>query len=56
VEVFDFAGRLVATQSAMPFPAGVHRLEIDASGWSKGIYLLRATGEGGSAVQRFVKM
>jgi glycosidase len=56
VEVFDFAGRLVATQSAMPFPAGVHRLEIDAAGWSKGIYLLRATGEGGSAVQRFVKM
>jgi glycosidase len=56
VEVFDFAGRLLATQAAMPFPAGVHRLEIDAAGWSKGMYLLRVTGAGGSAVQRFLKI
>jgi hypothetical protein len=55
VAVFDVAGRRVVSLHHAELAAGVHRLPIDASSLSAGLYFVRAAGTGGRAsVHRLV--
>jgi hypothetical protein len=50
IEVFDLTGRRVTAQSAGRLPAGEHRLQIDASAWPKGMYVVKVTGNGSKRI------
>lgn len=54
LRVFDSLGRLVSEVPAEHLPAGLHSIRWDASGLSSGVYLIRLSSEGGTAVQRAV--
>ncbi len=55
VELVDVLGRQVKTLLTGVQPAGVHRVEVNASGLAAGVYLLRAQIEGQrSQVQKLV--
>lgn len=53
VAVFDVLGRRVAVLHDGPLGAGAHRLHLDAAALPAGVYVVRATGDGLAAMQRF---
>jgi hypothetical protein len=53
VAVFDVLGRRVAVLHEGPLGAGAHRLRLDAAALPAGVYVVRATGDGLAAMQRF---
>lgn len=53
VAVFDVVGREVAVLHDGPLRSGMHRLTLDGRGLPSGLYIVRATGGGLTAAQRF---
>jgi hypothetical protein len=54
VEAFDALGRRVHHE-AQTLPAGDHRLGLDASRWTPGLYVVRVTTPDGTASVRVVR-
>jgi hypothetical protein len=54
VEVFDALGRRVYRREAT-LPAGAHALDLDASAWAPGAYVVRVTASGAAAAVRVVR-
>ncbi|MCB9513104.1 MAG: T9SS type A sorting domain-containing protein [Candidatus Latescibacteria bacterium] len=54
VEIFDLAGRRVATLADRPFTAGAHDLTWDGADQASGVYLLRFSSTGHTESKRLV--
>jgi hypothetical protein len=56
VRIFDVAGREVMTVLDSPVPAGWHRVEIDGSGLSSGIYFCQMSAPEFTATRKLVSL
>ena len=52
VEVFSVLGARVAQQDLGPLGSGAHTVDLDASAWAAGIYIVRLTAGGQTATTR----